>query len=53
MVKNGKGGDENLKKFFLVWLKLKIETKMRKGKYVSKIKTDHLGKDLCSRITIP
>jgi hypothetical protein len=22
-----------------VWLKLKIETKMRKGKYVSKIKT--------------
>jgi hypothetical protein len=35
--KNGKGGDENLKSFFLVWLKLKIETKMRK--YVSKIKT--------------
>jgi hypothetical protein len=25
--------------FFFVWLKLKIETKMRKGKYVSKIKT--------------
>jgi hypothetical protein len=39
MVKSGKGGDENLKSFFLVWLKLKIETKMRKGKYVSKIKT--------------
>ena len=39
MVKNGKGGDENLKRFLLVWLKLKIETKMRKGKYVSKIKT--------------
>jgi hypothetical protein len=38
MVKSGKGGDENLKKKF-VWLKLKIETKMRKGKYVSKIKT--------------
>jgi hypothetical protein len=27
------------KKIFFVWLKLKIETKMRKGKYVSKIKT--------------
>jgi hypothetical protein len=37
--KSGKGGDKNLKCFFLVWLKLKIETKMRKGKYVSKIKT--------------
>ena len=33
-------------------LKLKIGTKMRKGKYVSKIKTDHLGKDLYSRTTI-
>jgi hypothetical protein len=40
MVKSGKGEDENLKSWvFLVWLKLKIETKMRKGKYVSKIKT--------------
>ena len=39
MVKSGKGRDENLKSFFFVWLKLKIETKMRKGKYVSKIKT--------------
>jgi hypothetical protein len=39
MVKRGKGGDENLKSSFLVWLKLEIETKMRKGKYVSKIKT--------------
>ena len=39
MVKSGKGGDENLKSFFLVWLKLKIETKIKKGKYVSKIKT--------------
>ena len=28
MVKSGKGGDENLKRFFFVWLKLKIETKM-------------------------
>ena len=38
------------KKNFLVWLlklKLKIETKMRKGKYVSKIKTDHLGTGPC------
>ena len=26
------------KKIFFVWRKLKIETKMRKGKYVSKIK---------------
>jgi hypothetical protein len=26
------------KKNFFVWRKLKIETKMRKGKYVSKIK---------------
>jgi hypothetical protein len=34
MVKSEKGGDENLKRFFFVWLKLKIETKMRKGKYV-------------------
>jgi hypothetical protein len=34
MVKSGKGGDENLKKIVFVWLKLKIETKMRKGKYV-------------------
>jgi hypothetical protein len=39
MVKSGKGGDGNLKRFFLCGLKLKIETKMRKGKYVSKIKT--------------
>jgi hypothetical protein len=39
MVKRGKGGDENLKSSFLVCLKLEIETKMRKGKYVSKIKT--------------
>ena len=39
MVKSGKGGDENLKRYFFVWLKLKIETKMRKGKYVSKIRT--------------
>ena len=39
MVKSGKGEAENLKRFFFVWLKLKIETKMRKGKYVSKIKT--------------
>ena len=41
MVKSGKVWDENLKRFFIVWLKLKIETKMRKGKYASKIKTDH------------
>jgi hypothetical protein len=40
MVKSGNGGGENLKKnFYFVWLKLKIETKMRKGKYASKIKT--------------
>jgi hypothetical protein len=39
MVKSGKGGDANLKSCFFVWLKLKIETKMRKRKYVSKIKT--------------
>jgi hypothetical protein len=39
MVKSGKVWDENLKRFFFVWLKLKIETKMRKGKYASKIKT--------------
>ena len=25
--------------------KLKIQTKMRKGKYASKIKTDHLGRE--------
>ena len=25
---------------------------MRKGKYVSKIKTDHLGKEVCSRTTM-
>jgi hypothetical protein len=43
MVKSGKGGDENLKRFFLCGLK---------GKYVLKIKTDHLGKDLYSRTTI-
>ena len=30
MVKSGKGEDKNLKSFFFVWLKLKIETKMRK-----------------------
>jgi hypothetical protein len=52
MVKSGKGGDENRKRFFFVWLKLKIETKMRKGKYVLKIKTDNLGKDLYSRTII-
>jgi hypothetical protein len=28
MVKSGKGGDENLKRFFFVWLKLKIEAKI-------------------------
>ena len=28
-----------------MWLKLKIEAKIRKGKYVSKIKTDHLGRE--------
>jgi hypothetical protein len=28
-----------------VRLKLKIETKMRKGKYASKIKTDHLDRE--------
>ena len=39
MVKSGKGGDENLKSCLFVWLKQNIETKMRKGKYVSKIKT--------------
>jgi hypothetical protein len=33
------GKVENLTRFFLVWLKIKIETKMRKGKYASKIKT--------------
>ena len=37
MVKSGKGGDENLKRFIFVWLKLKIETKMRKGKYASSV----------------
>jgi hypothetical protein len=50
MVKSGKAGDENLKSVFLVWLlklKLKIETKMRKGKYVLKIKTDHLDTGPC------
>jgi hypothetical protein len=46
MVKSGKRWDENLKRFFyFVWLKLKMETKMRKGKYASKIKTDHLGRE--------
>ena len=39
MVKSGKGGDENLERLFFVWLKLKIETKMRNGKYASRIKT--------------
>ena len=39
MVKSGKGWDENLKRICFVWLKLKIETKMRKGTYASKIKT--------------
>jgi hypothetical protein len=28
-----------------VWLNLKIGTKMKKGKYVSKIKTDHLCRE--------
>jgi hypothetical protein len=28
------------KELYFVWLKLKIETKMRKGKYVSKIKIE-------------
>ena len=28
MVKSGKGGDENLKRFFFVWPKLKIEAKI-------------------------
>jgi hypothetical protein len=37
-VKSGKGWDENLRRILFVWLKLKIETKMRKGKYASKIK---------------
>jgi hypothetical protein len=27
------------KEFYFVWLKLKVETHMSKGKYVSKIKT--------------
>ena len=45
MVKSGKGGGANLIRFFFVWLKLKIETKMRKGKYASKIKTDHLCRE--------
>jgi hypothetical protein len=38
---NGKkweGRGYESKKIFFVWRKLKIETKMRKGKYVSKIK---------------
>jgi hypothetical protein len=39
MVNSGKGRDENLNRFFFVWLKLKIETIMKKGKYVLKIKT--------------
>jgi hypothetical protein len=30
-------GRESKKNFYFVWLKLKIETKMRKGKYASKI----------------
>ena len=46
-VKSGKGGDENVKRFFFVWLKLKIETKMRKGKYVSKIKTVIIKARIC------
>jgi hypothetical protein len=33
-----------------VWLKLKIETKMRKGKYVSKIKTVIIKVRICSNI---
>ena len=36
MVESGKRGDKNLNIIYFVWLKLKIETKMRKGKYVSK-----------------
>jgi hypothetical protein len=32
-------GRESKKNFYFVWFKLKIETKMRKGKYASKIKT--------------
>jgi hypothetical protein len=35
---NKKGRGCESKKIFFVWRKLKIETKMRKGKYVSKIK---------------
>jgi hypothetical protein len=31
-------GWESKKNFYFVWLKLQIETKMRKGKYASKIK---------------
>ena len=38
-------GWESKKNFYFVWLKLQIETKMRKGKYASKIKTDHLGRE--------
>jgi hypothetical protein len=33
MVKSWKGGGEKLKRLFFVWHKLKIETKMREGKY--------------------
>ena len=39
MVKSGKGGDDNLERIVFKPHKLKIETKMSKGKYVSKIKT--------------
>jgi hypothetical protein len=35
----GREGMRIWKEFYFVWLKLKIETKMSKGKYVSKIKT--------------
>ena len=46
MVKSGKGWDENLKRILFVWLKLKIETKMRKRKICFKNKNcDHLGRE--------
>ena len=44
MVKSGKGGDDNLERILFKPLKVKIETKMSKGKYVSKIKIIYVGK---------
>jgi hypothetical protein len=39
-------GRESKNNFYFVWFQLQIKTKMRKGKYASKIKNcDHLGRE--------